>query len=167
MKAWFYALITKVKPYLGNDKWIKINHNETLMRWKDSHIERLEKEYPFAFHLCLVMNSYLDSNLKSHNLFCENHLGKGLWNIKEIISVFSSWDHIYIINLTCFDKKPWVYSKKRRPKSPKEDRYPWSFLLMWWTMMSFNYAYEFYVRYWSSKWSETSLWISHVPFPLM
>ena len=88
MKAWFYALITNVKPYMSNVKWTKLNHNETLRRWKDSHIERLEKEDPFAFHLCLFMNSYLSSNLKSHNLFWETHLGKGLW------------DHINKINLS-------------------------------------------------------------------
>ena len=126
MKAWFYALIIEVKPYLGNDKWIKIKPNETLMKWKESHIKRFEKENPFAFHLCLVKKSYLNSSLKCHNLFCEYHLGKGLWNLRETISVPSLWDHIYKINIS-FDKRPWVYHKKRKPKLPKEDRYSWSF----------------------------------------
>ena len=44
---------------------------------------------PIVSHLCLIMSSYVGLNMKSHNLDCENHLEKGLWDIKETISVFS------------------------------------------------------------------------------
>ena len=35
-----------VKPYLGNDKWTKLSHNENLIQIKDSYLGMHEKENP-------------------------------------------------------------------------------------------------------------------------
>ena len=51
---------------------------------------------PIDIHLGLVMS--LIHDWKVILVFCGNLLGKGLWNLKETISVLSSWDHIYKSN---------------------------------------------------------------------
>ena len=57
MKAWYCVLITNVNPYLNNDKCTKLNHNETLIRWKYSNIRIFEKEKPICFsHVFCLFN---------------------------------------------------------------------------------------------------------------
>ena len=51
---------------------------------------------PIDIHLGLVMS--LIHAWKVILVLCGNLLWKGLWNLKETISVLSSWDHIYKSN---------------------------------------------------------------------
>ena len=66
-----------------------------------------------------------------------NHLGRGLWNIKETFSILSSWDHKYKSKQSI---KEGLESIKG---NLKEVRYSWSLSFEEMNLIWFKYAYEF------------------------
>ena len=89
-------------------------------------------------HLGLVMS--LIHAWKCHTSKLWNNLGRGLWNIKEIFSILSSWDYK--------DKSKQSFKEDlesiiRKPKLIKRIDTLEVFLLNWWTLIWFEYVYEF------------------------